>query len=132
MTATNLVAPVTIETPNPQTYAHLQALPPGAYLVPENFRTLWDDRNPARAAEQYNKGLKIGREAIAFGGHVSIACNGTWGAAAAGSISSYEGIGYHGETAALLRGFIDSGCTIVVYRHSTGYDQPTTIRKAGA
>jgi len=74
---------------------------------------------PAGSAAQYAKGLEIGRAALA----VHIAVNGTWSAdmrtdrpSERRSISSYEKLGYHADTAALLRGFVESGCQIVDHR----------------
>lgn len=98
------------------TYKEIEALSPEAYLNPENFTTAMDYA-PGReyAAKQYAKGLEIGRASLS----VHISCNGVWGATGkdGSSVSSYEGIGYHSATKDLLRGFLDSGCAIDVYRY---------------
>jgi hypothetical protein len=96
-------------------YSILNAMEPGAFLNPVNFGMAIVELEPAGyAKEQYEKGLKIGAESLS----VSIACNSTWGARGknGGVTSSYEGIGYHAATGWLLKGFIDSGVPIVVYR----------------
>jgi hypothetical protein len=95
-------------------YKTLTALPPQKYLDWKFFKTDWDI-TPARAEEIYRKGLKIGAEAR----YVFISANDTWGAAMldGGTITSYEGIGYHAYSSDLLHGFIDSGAAIVVYRY---------------
>ena len=90
-------------------------LSPEQYLNPDLFVTPMDDapgyENYRR--EQYKKGLSIGREAV----EVTIACNGTWGYKnREGYTSSYEIIGHHVCTAELLRGFLDSGVQIRVFR----------------
>ena len=97
-------------------YATIQALPPEAYLTPETFRTSWDGiaSNVAARDARYADGLKISREAE----YVSISARGTWGAQTldGGSIFSYEGIGYHANTEAFLRGLLDGPAPVIVYR----------------
>jgi hypothetical protein len=91
-----------------------ETCPADAFLNPDNFRTGWD--RPGYAEEQYATGLRIGRENERI--HISV--TGVWGASRPGSsLSSYETIGGHANTADLLRGFLDSGCPIVVYRWKT-------------
>lgn len=64
------------------------------------------------AEKQRAKGLELAKDYI-----VHIAVNDTWSATRCSeSISSYEKLGYHADTAALLQGFIDSGCTFFVHR----------------
>ncbi len=107
-----------------KSYTELEALEPEAYLNPDNFKTGWDNNNPARQKQQYDKGLEVGAESEV----VFISCNGTWGARGKDNshTTSYEGIGYHSNTDALLRGFLDSGCKIVVYRYNKR--GPTVIK----
>jgi hypothetical protein len=97
-------------------YSELERLPAEAYLNPDNFRTEYDGRVLGKAEEQYQAGLEYGRNAT----RISLSYKGVWGASMKNGamVSSYEGIGYHAETAALLKGFLDSGCAIVVYRSS--------------
>lgn len=89
-----------------------------AFLNPELFVTPQD--TPNRKEWQYAKGLETGKKAS----HISISYTGVWGALLkdGGDLSGYEKIGYHANTADLLRGFIDSGCEIHVYR----FDRPAT------
>jgi len=90
-------------------------LPAEALLQPELFASPLDAlSNAAYAAEQYAKGLETGRNADA----IHIAVNNVWSAAMkdGASLSSSEKIGYHAHTAELLRGFLDSGCPIIVHR----------------
>lgn len=95
-------------------YNILNAMPADAFLAPDNFVTDWDTINPHRANEQYESGLKVGKDAKA----VCICANGTWAADMrdGSSLTSYEGIGYHAHTSSLLKGFLDSGAKIIVYR----------------
>lgn len=104
-------------------YSILNSLPAEAFLLASNFGQPTPEVEPTGyAKEQYEKGLRIGQESL----YVSIACNSTWGARGkdGSSTSSYEGIGYHAGTGWLLKGFLDSGCPIVVYRMLEG--QPIT------
>lgn len=84
------------------------------YLNPQLFTTGFDDASPYGADEQYRKGLAIGSASE----EVVIAVNSTWSARGldGSSTTSYEKIGFHANTADLLRGFIDSGCQIRVWR----------------
>lgn len=101
-------------------YEWLNSLPAQAFLDPNNFLTEYDEQNKARGydQEQYRKGLETGRAAKSI--HISE--NSVWGAEmkSGGMLSSSEGIGYHACTADLLRGFLDSGCEIIVYRRDEG------------
>jgi hypothetical protein len=94
-------------------YSVLNRMPAENFLKPELFTTDWDSQKGGE--EQYQKGLKIGRESRTVG----IASTGTWYADGkdGSSTVSYEGIGYHAHTASLLKGFLDSGCRIVVDRY---------------
>lgn len=97
------------------TYKELEALPPEAYLDPENFRTDWDKMHcPAREAERHEEGYKLGKSAVC----VSLDYRGVWGASLrnGGQVTSYEGIGYHALTHAFLRGILASKCKLVVHR----------------
>lgn len=86
---------------------------PNEYLKPENFVSPLDSwSNQEYKTEQYLKGLEIGRTSDS----ISIARNGVWSATSRrGHVQSYERIGYHAHTSELLRGFLDSGCSIYVY-----------------
>jgi hypothetical protein len=90
---------------------------PETFLHPEEFRQQSDfARRDNYQQEQYERGLPIGRTSV----HVWIGFNGVWSAKpnSGGSLVSYERIGYHSCTADLLRGFIDSGCTLGVTRYN--------------
>lgn len=113
-------------------YIILNGLPPEAFLKPEDFVTEYDDRAPERAEEQYREGLKLSAEY----GRIIIRANSTW-AAEDGPLDpvtrthtlgaySYEGIGYHGHTASLLRGFLDGPAPIDVERREAGGNVATT------
>ncbi|MEV0471019.1 hypothetical protein [Streptomyces prunicolor] len=113
-------------------YSVLNALPAEDFLKPENFVTEFDARNPDYAEEQYRKGLELSEEY----GRIVIRAGGTW-AAEDGPVDpvtrartigaySYEGIGYHGNTAALLRGFLDGPAPIDVERRQEDYSVITT------
>lgn len=97
-------------------YKTLNAMPAFAFLTPVLFITDWDNINPHKAKEQYNKGVEVGNNAKS----VHIAADGTWGASMkdGSSLTSYEGIGYHAHTASLLEGFLASGAKITVYRRN--------------
>lgn len=97
-------------------YSEIEKLPAEAYLCPANFRTEYDSMpaNEKRQAEQYETGLRIGREYDT----VYINDRGVWGALRPGvTLTSYESIGYHACTAHLLLGFLHSGCTLKIYRN---------------
>lgn len=103
-------------------YATLNAMPAEAFLKPENFVTPYDAANQAREGygdKQYAEGLRVSREAVC----VFINASGTWGATTKarpgcgqGSLQAYEGIGYHANTADLLRGFLAGPAPVIVYR----------------
>jgi hypothetical protein len=97
-------------------YSLLTSLPPRTFLHPRMFITGFD--TPESDNEQYEKGLEIGRESE----YVGIAKNGTWYSKPlrGGVCTSYEGIGYHRSTAALLKGFLDSGTEVYVSRYDFG------------
>lgn len=102
---------------NAGTYAHLRALPPEAYLRPENFITAWSgDKDRALCAKRYQEGLALGTQIRCF----NVCANGTWSADMldGGYMSSYEGIGYHAGSSEFLRGILDSGVTVRIYRDS--------------
>lgn len=98
------------------TYAELEEFPAEAYLEPLNFATDSDGWPPAGyALEQYEKGRKIATEFT----EVAISVKSVWGAnrsASGAYLSSYEGIGYHACTCALLAGFLAGPADLVVYR----------------
>lgn len=95
------------------TSKELEELPAGHYREPALFVTAWD--TPELNDKQYAEGLRLGRELK----RISIGCNGCWGGVSVndGVVTSYERIGYHASTAALLQGMLDSGVEITVYRH---------------
>lgn len=97
-------------------YKDLNRLKPLAFLDWNAFTTDYDAQGEAKGynREQHQKGLKVGWESR----YVFISSNGTWGAGGknGGQTTSSEGIGYHSCTKWLLKGFLDSGVPIVVYR----------------
>lgn len=99
-------------------------LPAEAFLNPENFGTAFDV-SPSEADKRYHYGRTTGEQAQ----EITIAINGAWGAKmkTGGLLSASERIGHHAYTAALLRGFLDSGCAVTVYREVEGRIVPTTI-----
>lgn len=110
-----------------RTTAELSAMTPDMFLTPENFYTPFDIPGITTEYErqQYAKGIKYGLESS----YITISVSNVWGCALknGGIVSSYETIGYHSGTHALLRGFIDTGCPIKVYRYGSedkeGYTQ---------
>ncbi|MGE3483452.1 MAG: hypothetical protein AB7L09_01845 [Nitrospira sp.] len=97
-------------------YREIESLPASAYLNPETFVTLFDGMpsNVAERESRYRDGIRVSREAE----YVSISARGTWSARCldGGSLQSYEGIGYHANTAAFLRGLLDGPAPLRVYR----------------
>lgn len=109
-------------------YAELNALPPEAFLDPSRFVTSYD--TAGHGAEQYAKGLKISRESES----VNISASGTWGnrpLGGGGVGCSCEGIGYHANTADLLRGFLAGPAPVIVHRWG-GPDGGTVIKERSA
>lgn len=100
------------------TREELEALPPEAYLSPDNFRTDFDGAGSHTPERQYRVGYGIGLTSA----EVQISESSTWSASClqSGTRTSYEKIGYHAGTADLLRGFLASGVRIVVYRRGSG------------
>ena len=100
------------------TREELEALPPEAYLVPDNFKTDFDGAGPHTPERQYRAGYGIGLTSA----EVQISESSTWGTSRldGSNTTSYEKIGYHAGTADLLRGFLASGVQIVVYRRGNG------------
>lgn len=89
--------------------------PAGMFLNPELFKTDFDALHTPDAKQQrYEYALELGRRA----NHVSIAHNGVWSAVMqdTSTVQSYEKIGYHALSSYTLKGFLDSGCVIYVYR----------------
>lgn len=101
------------------TYAELSTLAPHDYLNPNLFRTPWDTR-PEYGQDQYNYGLDIGRRFP----KIFIGANSVWSAQGDGTVSAYEGIGYHSHTADLLSGFLASPAEVWVYRNN----KPNPVR----
>lgn len=101
---------------------------PHDYLNTDSLVTFFDGMgtNSGLAAKQYHEGKLIGM----LCDHVSIGYNGCWSATMkdGSHLSSYEKIGYHACTADLMRGFIESGCAIFVYRFGTKWDGKTKIQ----
>lgn len=92
----------------------LSQMPATDFLDTTKLVTNYDGLNREYGNEQYNKGLEIGSKAT----EVHISVRNVWSAKlkTGGHMQSYETIGYHSGTAALMRGFIDSGVKIVVWR----------------
>lgn len=107
-------------------YEELNQLTPDSFLLWENFRTHFDafPNREGYKAEQYQTGLRIGAESR----YVFISCNSTWGSVGKDGkhTTSYEGIGYHAGTSDLLKGFLDSGVPIVVFRLYDREEGPIT------
>lgn len=99
-------------------YDVLNALPPEAFLDPESFRTGWGaEEDAAYCAKQYAAALDASKRAYETGGETYVQANGTWGASGPRwCITTYEGIGYHAGTAAVLRGLLDGPGAFYVYR----------------
>lgn len=95
-----------------QPYNILNKLPAETFLDPTKFTTSYDTAEGS--SKQYQKGLDVGRNATT----IHIESTGVWSASMKdrSSLQSYEGIGYHANTGALLAGFLDSGARIVVSR----------------
>ncbi len=100
-------------------YNELNELSPMVFCDPINFQTEFDTMpcNKDLHDRQYQLGLQTGRDYEV----IIISAYSTWSAQSPHRFcTSCEGIGYHACTADLLRGFIDSGAPIVVYRgHDT-------------
>lgn len=108
------------------TIDQLSKLPAEAFQNPDNLASDYDLLSSEDYAHsQYNKGLTIGQCSKVI--HISI--RNVWSAELknGGRMSSYETIGYHAHTASLLRGFIDSGVTIVVWREQPEDDGSYTV-----
>lgn len=86
------------------------------FLSPEKFRSGWPADGGDYGAKQYAKGLQVGKDAV----KIAVAVNDVWSANMkdGGHLSSCEKLGYHAGTSELLRGFLDSGAKIVVYREN--------------
>lgn len=112
-------------------YEELNALPAEAFLHPENFDTQFDAFGGEDGAIlQYETGLRYANEYE----EVGISANGTWyaeqkiiGKYKGGLMTSYEGIGYHANTAALLRGLLAGKARFVVRRYDA---DPVTIKES--
>ena len=70
--------------------------------------------SPDQAEKSYRKGREDGPTFMV----VSIAANNVWGASCrdGGNLSSYERIGYHAGSVDFIKGVLDSGCPVRVYR----------------
>lgn len=97
-----------------KTINDLIAMSADAFTDPSNFLTDYDTNNQTYIAEQFYKGLNTGREAT----QITISIRNVWSARLPSGymIYSYETIGWHAGTAALLQGFLASGVKIIVYR----------------
>jgi len=104
-------------------YSEIEALPPEAFLDPSRFVSGFDRKETG--TDQYLTGLETGLDWRI----IQINYRGVWGASdrrdgSGGSLTSYEGIGYHANTSALLQGFLDSPAMVTVGRWFK--DQPIT------
>ena len=95
-----------------QPYNILNKLPAETFLDPTKFTTSYDTAEGGERA--YNDAMAVGQRATT----IHIESTGVWSASMkdGSSLQSYQGIGYHANTAALLKGFLDSGARIVVSR----------------
>lgn len=101
------------------------------FYYPERFATGFDTW---KGHDKFNDGIKIGKESY----EIHIAINDVWSAVTKpkapfshdtpGHMQSYEKLGYHANTADLLRGFIASGCKLVVHRWTEGKLVDTEIK----
>ena len=109
-------------------YSELNALSAESFLDPDLFVSEYDhmDRG-GYAEEQYRKGLEISNSSESVG----ISANGTWWARGKdGSLTtSYEGIGYHLHTSALLRGLLAGTAKFIVYRFDSTGISSTCIKE---
>ncbi len=98
-------------------YLDLNARSVSAFLDASAFRTSFDVSKD-RGKERYQRELLCCAEYVTF--HIGI--NGTWSATTreGGSVTSYEGIGYHAYTAELLQAVLDSDCAFVIHRLEDG------------
>jgi hypothetical protein len=123
-----------------KSYRELNAMPAESFLTPDLFVTENDGcPRPQRgrasfAAEQYAVGL----DAAQTFEEVGISANGTWYASSSSgegsnrSLTSYEGIGYHADTASLLAGLLAGRARFVVYRATPEGVTRTVLREARA
>lgn len=99
-----------------------------SFLNPDNFKSPMDQfSNSEYALEQYNFGLKIGKDAK----KINISINNVWNATDKDGVNtaSAEKIGYHAFTSALLKGFLDSGAPITVHRDTDNGIKSIEIRE---
>jgi len=70
--------------------------------------------SPDQADKAYQRGLQDGPTFRS----VTIAVNNVWGASCrdGGNLSSYEKVGYHAGSVDFIKGILDSGCPVRVYR----------------
>lgn len=102
---------------------HAKDATPECFATPHLFTTTFDTEK--HGAAQYQTGKHVGTEAR----EVHISTGGVWSARARLSrISSCEAIGYHANTADLLRGFIDSGTKLYVHRLNEHLHEVETFR----
>jgi len=94
----------------------LNTLDPMCFRYPRMFQA--DHDTELGNQKQYERGLEVGRESE----YVTICKDGTWSARSLEGVitTSYERIGYHSGTAALLQGFLDSGVEMYVDRYDHG------------
>lgn len=100
------------------TYSELEKLPVEVYLKPSNFVTEYDKLscNVARQEQRRQAGLENGKSYA----YVFINARSVWGASGldGSSTTSYEGIGYHANTASWYAGILASNCPVFVQRRS--------------
>lgn len=102
------------------TVDRLAQLPAEAFRNPDNFRVAADDWQ--ENADLPRRQAAVIAELAPNVRHFVINANGTWGAEMTdgGILSTYETIGYHSGTAALLRAILDTGKPVIVYRRGLG------------
>src|SRR5271157_1551404 len=95
-------------------YSELRKRPASDFLNAFNFRTVLDVSKDCKG-QRYFKALEEMRGYTAF----HIGAENVWSADCKGGsyLSSYEGIGYHSNTAELLQAALDSDCAFYVYRY---------------
>lgn len=110
------------------TYSVLNKLPAEAFKNPANFKTEYPIENDMEYnKKQFQTGLDYSNQSHS----VTISGNSVWSCSLknGGMVSSYEGIGYHACTAALLAGFLAGTAELRIERYDDDFHMTTTIIK---
>lgn len=108
----------------------LAELSPEDFLFPEKFVTEWPiEKDPTFILNKELEGRNLSREAFRDGGAIHISADCVWSHSAGSySVQSFERIGYHAGTWALLKGFLSGPAAI--YVHRKGMKEPVLIKEA--